>query len=168
MNQATGNDSAGVLAPAPVFFGTSIVAGVLLERLFPTFVLSFPYATAVGALLIVVSVALVLSAVVSLAHAHTAFDARKPTTSIVTTGAFRFSRNPTSLSLALLLSAVIVPSLSTTRDRAKAFTGTVELGRGWWVVGKTRSRGQRGDGGAVGVDAPLRLDTRTPGRSPAG
>ena len=59
MNQASCNDSAGVLAPAPVFFGTSIVAGVLLERLFPTFLLSFPYATAVGALLIVVSVALV-------------------------------------------------------------------------------------------------------------
>ena len=102
MNQATSNDSAGVLAPAPVFFGTTIAAGFLLERLFPMFLLSFPYATAVGALLIVVSVALVLSAVVSLARAHTAFDARKPTTSIVTTGAFKLSRNPTYLSLALL------------------------------------------------------------------
>jgi hypothetical protein len=39
MNQATSNDSAGVLAPAPVFFGISIVTGVLLELLFPTFLL---------------------------------------------------------------------------------------------------------------------------------
>lgn len=102
MNQDSSHDSAGVVAPAPVFFGIAIAAGFLLERLFPTFLLPFPYATAVGAFLIVVSVALVSSAVVALARAHTAFDARKPTTSIVTTGAFKFSRNPTYLSLALL------------------------------------------------------------------
>ncbi|MCW5660047.1 MAG: isoprenylcysteine carboxylmethyltransferase family protein [Burkholderiaceae bacterium] len=34
-------------------------------------------------------------------RADTAFDARKPTTAIVTTGAFRISRNPTYLSLLL-------------------------------------------------------------------
>jgi protein-S-isoprenylcysteine O-methyltransferase Ste14 len=61
-----------------------------------------PFAAAIGALLISISVALVLAAVVPLLRAGTAFDARKPTTRLVTKGAFKLSRNPTYLSLALL------------------------------------------------------------------
>lgn len=102
MTQATTTDNAGVLAPAPVFFGIAIAAGYLLEWLCPTILLSFPYATALGVSLIIVSIALVLLAVVPLTRAQTAFDASKPTTRIVTTGAFKISRNPTYLSLALL------------------------------------------------------------------
>ena len=97
------NDHAGVLAPAPVFFGLAIAAGYLLEWIFPTRLLSFPYAFVIGAYLIAGSIALVLFAVVPLSRARTAFDARKPTTALVTTGAFRISRNPTYLSLTLLL-----------------------------------------------------------------
>jgi protein-S-isoprenylcysteine O-methyltransferase Ste14 len=37
-----------------------------------------------------------------LARARTAFDARKPTTTIVSDGAFQYSRNPTYLALTLL------------------------------------------------------------------
>lgn len=102
MTQVTATDNAGVLAPAPVFFGIAIAAGYLLGWLLPTMPLSFPYSTAFGVSLIVVSIAVVLLAVVPLSRAQTAFDARKPTTSMVTTGAFKISRNPTYLSLALL------------------------------------------------------------------
>jgi protein-S-isoprenylcysteine O-methyltransferase Ste14 len=102
MSEATSSDNAGVLAPAPVFFIVAIVVGFVLERFVPTSLLAFPYALAVGLFLIIVSVAFVLAAVVPLSRARTTFDARKPTTSIVTTGAFKFSRNPTYVSLALL------------------------------------------------------------------
>jgi len=102
MSQAAAEDNAGVIAPAPVFFGAAIVTGYLLEWLFPTRLLSFPYAVALGVLLIVVSITLVLFAAVPLARAHTAFDAREPTTQIVTTRAFKISRNPVYLSLAVL------------------------------------------------------------------
>lgn len=95
-------DHAGVLAPAPVFFGAAIASGFLLEWLLPTSLLTFANATAVGFALIAISVALVLFAVIPLVNAHTAFYARKPTTSIVTSSAFRISRNPTYLALALL------------------------------------------------------------------
>ena len=37
-----------------------------------------------------------------MARAKTSFDARKPTSALVTSGIFRVSRNPTYLSLALL------------------------------------------------------------------
>jgi protein-S-isoprenylcysteine O-methyltransferase Ste14 len=50
----------------------------------------------------VISIPIVISAVRALLRGRTAFDARKPTTSIVTDGAFRYSRNPTYLSLTLL------------------------------------------------------------------
>lgn len=100
--EAPATATAGVLAPAPVLFGAAIAAGYLLEWLRPTAVLSFSYATALGLFLIAVSVILVLCAAVPMSRAHTAFDARKPTTAIVTSGAFRISRNPTYLSLLLL------------------------------------------------------------------
>ena len=64
--------------------------------------LLFQYAAAIGVALVAASVALVLFAVLPLRRARTAFDARKATTSFVTSGSFRFSRNPTYLSLALL------------------------------------------------------------------
>jgi len=49
-----------------------------------------------------VSICLVLSAVAELRRVNTVFDARKSTTAIVTSGAFRISRNPTYLSLSML------------------------------------------------------------------
>ncbi|MEO6659934.1 MAG: isoprenylcysteine carboxylmethyltransferase family protein [Burkholderiaceae bacterium] len=102
MSPPSTSDHAGVVAPAPVFFGIAVVAGFVLERLVPTSLLSFRYATATGLALIAASVTLVAFAVPPLVQARTAFDARRPTTSIVTSGAFRVSRNPTYLSLALL------------------------------------------------------------------
>lgn len=95
-------DNAGVLAPAPVFFGAAVAIGFLLEWLFPTWLLTFSYSAAVGFFLIAASVVLVVFAVLPLVRARTAFDARRPTTSIVTGGAFSFSRNPTYLALAAL------------------------------------------------------------------
>ena len=52
--------------------------------------------------MIVISIPIVISAVLALRRGRTAFDARKPSTGIVTDGAFCFSRNPTYLSLTLL------------------------------------------------------------------
>ena len=102
MNHLDPTDNAGVLAPAPVFFGVAVATGFLLEWLFPTSLLTFPYSAAVGLFLVAASVILVVFSVVPLVRARTAFDARKPTTSVVTEGAFGFSRNPTYVSLATL------------------------------------------------------------------
>lgn len=102
MDHLDPTDNAGVLAPAPVFFGVAVATGFLLEWLFPTSLLTFPYSAAVGLFLIAASVILVVFSVVPLVRARTAFDARKPTTSVVTEGAFGFSRNPTYVSLATL------------------------------------------------------------------
>lgn len=101
MQQST-SDNANVLAPAPVFFVAALAVGFGLEYAFPSALLSFSYSTVLGIASIAISIALIVSAVVHLVRAKTAFDARKSTTTIVTAGAFRISRNPTYLSLALL------------------------------------------------------------------
>jgi protein-S-isoprenylcysteine O-methyltransferase Ste14 len=95
-------ESAGVLAPAPVFFLIAIVIGTGIEWLHPTALLAQPYGLIVGASLIVVSIALVATVLAQMVHARTSFDARKPTSVLLTSGAFRLSRNPTYLSLAML------------------------------------------------------------------
>lgn len=97
------NDNAGVIAPAPVLYGIAFAVGFAAEKIAPTQLLPFPFSAWLGFTLIAVAIAIVASAFKALAQAHTAFDARKSTTQIVTTGAFRLSRNPTYLSLTLLL-----------------------------------------------------------------
>lgn len=99
-------DHAGVLAPAPVIYGTAVLIGFLAELAVP---IAHPPRTAslwLGVVLIAISIAIVVSAVKALARGQTAFDARKPTHMIVTDGAFRYSRNPTYLSLTLLQAGV--------------------------------------------------------------
>jgi protein-S-isoprenylcysteine O-methyltransferase Ste14 len=53
-----------------------------------------------------VSVVLVLLAVTEIKRAGTAFDSRKPTTAIVATGVYRFTRNPVYFSMLLLVVGV--------------------------------------------------------------
>ncbi|MEO7623659.1 MAG: isoprenylcysteine carboxylmethyltransferase family protein [Gallionella sp.] len=96
------SDNAGVVAPAPVIYGTAIAVGLAAEFVLPIALLPRLVGLWLGAVIIVISIPIVVSAFRSLARAHTAFDARKPTTGIVTDGAFRYSRNPTYWSLALL------------------------------------------------------------------
>lgn len=95
--------SAGFVAPAPVFLATALAVDPLAEYAWRTSLLSFPYVPPLRAFIILVSVALAVPAASQLLRAGTAFDSRKPTTHIVTGGAFRVSRNPTYLLLALLL-----------------------------------------------------------------
>jgi protein-S-isoprenylcysteine O-methyltransferase Ste14 len=97
------NDNAGVVAPAPILYGIAFAFGFVAEKIAPTQMLPFPVSAWLGLTFIAVAIAIVVSAFKALAQAHTAFDAQKSTTKIVTTGAFRFSRNPTYLSLTLLL-----------------------------------------------------------------
>jgi len=108
------DDRANVIAPAPVFFGAALAIGSLMETLVPSgSLVAFALGDTVGIAFIVAAVGIVLSAVYELLQAKTAFDVRKSTTAIVSSGAFQISRNPTYLSLALLSIgiALVVPSV---------------------------------------------------------
>ena len=95
-------DRANVVAIPPLVAIGGLGFGAALEWAFPSRVLSRGAALAAGAALILVSIPIAISAVRALAKAQTAIDVRRPTTSIVETHAFRFSRNPIYLSMMLL------------------------------------------------------------------
>ena len=98
----TNVESAGVVAPAPIFFVVASAVGAALEWLRPSTLLTQPYALFVGATLIAFSIALVAAAFIQMVKAKTSFDANKPTATLITSGVFRLCRNPTYLSLVLL------------------------------------------------------------------
>ena len=95
-------DNAGVVAPAPVIYGAAFALGLAAEYTLPTVALSRTVLPWLGVLIVMLSIPIVVSAFKALARARTAFDARKPTSTIVSDGAFHYSRNPTYLSLTLL------------------------------------------------------------------
>lgn len=103
---AGSTDNANVIAPAPVFYGVSFIVALIFNYFYPIAVLANSYAFKVGILFVVISIAIVLSAVFALRKSGTTFDARKTSTALVTNGIFRLSRNPTYLSLTLLFTGI--------------------------------------------------------------
>ena len=95
-------DNARVIAPAPVIYAICVAVGAVVEYLVPSSLLPFPIGVWVAVALIAIAIGIVIPAYYALARAQTAFDARKSTTRVVTSGPFRFSRNPTYLALSLL------------------------------------------------------------------
>jgi protein-S-isoprenylcysteine O-methyltransferase Ste14 len=94
-------DKANVVVLPPVIFVVALLLGLLMEYAVPMQVLPRTPARWLGILLILGSLPIAVSAIRELFKANTALDVRKPTTVIVQTGAFRFSRNPIYIGLIL-------------------------------------------------------------------
>jgi protein-S-isoprenylcysteine O-methyltransferase Ste14 len=80
----------------------AIITGALLQRARPLPLLPTALAAPLGAALVVLAVVLFVSSVAKFRAADTPVPARKPTTAIVRTGPYRFSRNPIYLAFSLL------------------------------------------------------------------
>lgn len=102
MPTSSPKENAGVVAPAPVIYGAALALGLAAEFTLPTVPLPRTVTLWLGGVIIALSIPIIISAFRALARARTAFDARKPTTTLVSDGAFHYSRNPTYLSLTLL------------------------------------------------------------------
>ena len=87
-------DRAKVTVLPPLIPLSAIGTGFLIHLVLPIPIATAAVTTPVGIFLIVLSVLLVVAAAHELAKARTAFDVRKPTTSLVRRGVFRLSRNP--------------------------------------------------------------------------
>ena len=94
-------DTAGVIAPPPLIYLTSLVIGLVLRALVPTPFLPRGLAFMLGAVLIAIAVWLSLWGVRVMHRAGTSERTSLPTTALVTTGPFRYSRNPLYVSLTL-------------------------------------------------------------------
>ena len=103
-------DSAAIRVPPPVFFFVCLGFGLLLEYFFPIHLINISpiLRVIVGGMFILISSYFALSAFFSLIKHKTPFDTAKSTITIVTDGAYRFSRNPLYLSLLLLLFGIAV------------------------------------------------------------
>jgi protein-S-isoprenylcysteine O-methyltransferase Ste14 len=77
----------------PLVYSSSIAAGALLTWLFPL-PFALPAAVPIGGTMIFASIVLFLFSVRALRAAGTPVPGNQPTTSIVPTGPYRFSRNP--------------------------------------------------------------------------
>jgi len=96
-----------IIAPPPLIFLGCLTAGGGVHALFRSTLGSFPETARpwVGGGLLVLAGAIAVSAFLVLHRHKTPSNPYKATTRIVQTGAFRFTRNPMYLSLALLLFA---------------------------------------------------------------
>ena len=91
----------GLVRP-PLVYLISLVTGALIQLATPLPFLPGTLAVPLGASLVVVAIALLSYSVAKFLAAGTPVPARKPTTVIVRTGPYRFSRNPIYLAFSLL------------------------------------------------------------------
>jgi protein-S-isoprenylcysteine O-methyltransferase Ste14 len=101
MSKKAAKDHAGVIAPPPLIFVVFMVLGWPLEFWRPTTVLTGPLWSRIGIGLIVLAVLIIFIAGFQFWRARTSPEPWRPTTAIVETGLFRYSRNPMYLAGAL-------------------------------------------------------------------
>ena len=101
-------DAPGVIAPPPLIYLFFLMAGLALEALLPSASIPGVVRWAVGAALLVAGFVLARAFVAAFNRAGTAFDPRRPTTAIVTSGPYRLTRNPGYLGFTLVYAGIAV------------------------------------------------------------
>jgi protein-S-isoprenylcysteine O-methyltransferase Ste14 len=102
-------DSANVgLARPPVIYLGAIALGVVMHFVWPMLLVPYAISMPVGVVGTLAAVALFVYAVRTFKAAGTPVPGNLPTTSIVRTGPYRFSRNPIYLAFSLLQLAIAV------------------------------------------------------------
>jgi protein-S-isoprenylcysteine O-methyltransferase Ste14 len=95
-------DNPGVVVLPPLLFGSALVAVLALHWLWPMPIFGHAVVRWSGLVLIMFAVAMAVWGARTMHSAGTNMSPLQPTTSIVTTGPFRYSRNPLYVSLTLL------------------------------------------------------------------
>jgi protein-S-isoprenylcysteine O-methyltransferase Ste14 len=95
-------DNAGVIARPPLLYAAAFVIVLALRWFWPLPLLGHAVALWVGVSAIVLGLAIAIAGRRALQAAATNVDPMRPTTAIVTSGPYRFSRNPLYAALTLL------------------------------------------------------------------
>lgn len=95
-------DRGPVPVPPPLFYLAALLAGIALDRLWPLALLPRGWDYAVGAVLVAASVSVIPSILTRFRRAGTPLDVRKPASTLIADGPYRFSRNPIYVSMTLL------------------------------------------------------------------
>ncbi len=99
---ATPVDNPGVIARPLLLYGAAFVVVLVLRWFWPMPILGRAIALWPGVALLVLGIGIVISGRRALQAAATNVNPALPTTAIVTSGPFRFSRNPLYMALTLL------------------------------------------------------------------
>jgi protein-S-isoprenylcysteine O-methyltransferase Ste14 len=101
-------DTPGVIAPPPLIYLGGLAAGLVLDWLLPSASLPNTLSLLLGIALLIAGLTLMSSFIGAFRRAGTSVPTRRPTTAIVTTGPYRFSRNPGYFGMALVFSGIAV------------------------------------------------------------
>lgn len=95
-------DKVNVIAKPPAIYFVSILAGILLQIVWPFSIVPFLWLRAAGLILIGLAVVVSIWGDQEFKRHETAVNPDQPPTFLVTTGPYRFSRNPMYVGLTLL------------------------------------------------------------------
>lgn len=102
------SDTSGVRFPPPLLYVAGFLAGIALELAFPVDSLPLAIALAAGGLGIGAWLALDGSAMSRFKQAGTSMVPMRPSTALVTSGPYRFTRNPMYVGMAFLYAGLAV------------------------------------------------------------
>ena len=109
---APDRDTPGVIAFPPLIYGVAIVAGLVLHQLWPLPVLPAGHDAglriALAGIPIAAALALVVWALPQFRRLGTNVSVHQPSTALITSGPYRFTRNPLYLALALIQAGIAV------------------------------------------------------------
>lgn len=107
-----GTDTAGVIAPPPLLAAAVVVLGLLLDWLFPAYVIAVLLGRSerivIGGILIGAGAALSVAAVRAFRSAGTNPEPWKPSTALVVDGIFGWLRNPMYVGGTLILAGLAI------------------------------------------------------------
>ena len=92
----------GIAIPPPVIYWVPFLLGIGLQRLWPTAPFPVPWHYVAGVVLLLPTIVIMPPVLTRFRRAGTSFDVRKPASVLITDGPYRFSRNPSYVSLTLL------------------------------------------------------------------
>ena len=98
----------GIRVLPPLLYLVGLMLGYGLETLWPVFDVHWQWTVGLAAVPICLSGLLVAPVIIEFRRAETPFDVRKPATSLVTVGPYRYSRNPGYLALTLLYVGIAI------------------------------------------------------------
>ena len=88
--------------PPPIIFGCALLIALVAGWLWPIPMLPAPARYWIGGIVIALSFILVAVVLREFATAKTSFSSHSPTLALITSGPFRYSRNPAYVSLSML------------------------------------------------------------------
>lgn len=105
---AVSRDAPGVIAPPPLVYLAGLLLGLALQRRLPSPQARRAVTAPLGGAILLAGVGLAAMFLTAFWRAGTPVDPRRTTTALVTTGPYRFTRNPGYLALALVFAGIAV------------------------------------------------------------